>query len=303
MGFYLVRADLVEMNVDAIVANANVNLKMVEGVTRAIFHKAGDILLMNECRKIGHCDVGKAVLTPSFNIGNVKGIIHAVGPNYINGKHGEEKKLKSAYQSIFKILDENNFNSFATPILSSDFNYPIRDCYPVARSEILSYLKENPSKDAYIVLFKQKFDYFDDDYKANLSFYINSNFDNSETRKQSVKEDNLEFVKELNSIISKNNIDVKELLFEANLPFNYLESLNDKTFIPTKNEIFSLGIALKLSIEDISKLLEKQGYFFLNNSIYELIIKYYLEKNIYNVHDINDCLFNYNLETLSKKRN
>ena len=106
MALYLVRGDLVSMDVDAIIANANVNLKMVEGVSRAIFHRAGDLLLQEACRKIGHCDVGKAVMTLSFNITNCKAIIHAVGPNYINGKHGEEKNLRNAYKSVFKILSK-----------------------------------------------------------------------------------------------------------------------------------------------------------------------------------------------------
>ena len=42
MPFYFKRGDLVATECDAIVNASNVNLKMVEGVGRAIFHKAGD---------------------------------------------------------------------------------------------------------------------------------------------------------------------------------------------------------------------------------------------------------------------
>lgn len=300
MAFYLVRGDLVEMNVDVIVANSNVNLKMVEGVYRAIFHKAGDLELMECCRKIGHLDVGKAVLTPSFNIKNTKGIIHAVGPNYINGKHGEEKKLRSAYENVFKIMEENNFHSAAFPILSSDFNYPLRECYPIERDEILKYLKKHPSDDIYVVLYKQPFELFDEDYRTSLSLYINSAFKN-ESKKQELKLNNKEAVNEIISLMNKKNINENELIFNANLPYDYLDNLKrDENIIPSKNELLSISLSLKLNKDEIENLLSKQGYHFLTNSIYELIIQYYIENNNYNIYDINDILYYFNLETLSK---
>ena len=92
MPFYVIKGDLVNMNVDAIVNAANVSLKMVEGVTRAIFHKAGDEILTDACKKLvlergrSGFKPGDAIETPSFNLKNCKIIIHAIGPNYINGK-------------------------------------------------------------------------------------------------------------------------------------------------------------------------------------------------------------------------
>ena len=61
MPFYLKKGDLVSANVDAIVNASNVNLKMVEGVGRAIFHKAGDSDLARACKLIGKCALGNAV--------------------------------------------------------------------------------------------------------------------------------------------------------------------------------------------------------------------------------------------------
>ena len=85
MPFYIIKGDLVKMNVDAIVNAANYTLKMVEGVGRAIFHAAGDIELTNACKAIGKCAPGNAVSTPSFNLTTTKLIIHAVAPIYQNG--------------------------------------------------------------------------------------------------------------------------------------------------------------------------------------------------------------------------
>ena len=76
MPFFVEKGDLVSMNVDVIVNASNVNLSMVEGVGRAIYHKAGDSELAKACKTIGHCDVGDAVMTPSFGLTNTKAIIH-----------------------------------------------------------------------------------------------------------------------------------------------------------------------------------------------------------------------------------
>ncbi|MDY3778364.1 MAG: macro domain-containing protein, partial [Candidatus Onthovivens sp.] len=154
MPFYVLKGDLVEMNVDAIVNAANVKLKMVEGVGRAIFHKAGDSELQSACNKIGFCNVGDCKVTPSFNMTNAKIIIHAVGPIYINGKHGEKKALVSAYKRCFEELDKYNYHSIAFPLLSGEFNYPLNDAYNVAYDCILDYLKTHKDNYVYLVMYK-----------------------------------------------------------------------------------------------------------------------------------------------------
>ncbi len=301
MAFYIVRGDLVSMEVDAIVASANVNLKMVEGVTRAIFHRAGDLNMLNACREIGHCDPGKAVLTPSFNIKNCKAIIHAVGPNYINGKHGEAKKLISAYESVFKICDEHGFKSVAFPILSAEFNYPLRECYDIAEKCIKTYLSTHPESDVFIVIYKSNFDIFDDEFKDNLTKYLNFNF-KTEERKQNIKDYNLDVVNFISKIQQEKNISDEELILNANLDYRYLSRLrDDSTFIPSKFALLSIGIGLNLNISEMNDLLKTQGYFFGSNTMYELAIRFYIDKKIYDIYKINDCLFYYELELLSQK--
>lgn len=301
MAFYLVRDDLVSMDVDCIVASANVNLKMVEGVTRAIFHKAGDLKMQQACREIGHCDVGNAVMTPAFDIENTKAIIHAVGPNYINGKHGEEKNLRKAYQKVFSIMNENKFKSAAFPVLSSDFNYPFKEAYLCGREEILNQVKEHPDNDIYVVMFKDPFIYFDDDKRSEIQKFINSNFKAS-SKKQDVVDNNLNIVKELNKLMKDKNISDEELTFNGNLELNFLNTLrNDETFIPSKGQMISMGIALGLNEVELTSFVAKAGYIFSNSYFQDLIVKYCLSKGIKNIFDINDSIFAFLSETLSSK--
>ena len=58
MPFYFKKGDLVQTECDLIVNDSNSRLIMVEGVGRAIFHKAGDRELSNALKKIGGCKVG-----------------------------------------------------------------------------------------------------------------------------------------------------------------------------------------------------------------------------------------------------
>lgn len=301
MAIYLIRGDLVNMYVDAIVANANVNLRMVEGVSRAIFHKAGDLELQGALRKIGHCDVGHAVITESFGIDNAKAIIHAVAPNYINGKHREEKLLRSTYENVFKLLEKNNFKSAAFPILSSDFNYPLEECYDVEKSELKSYFSKHLDTDLYVVLFKQQLNIFDDEFKATLSKYLNARYD-GKPLPNNLRENNIETLKLIEKYQKEKGLSDEEIIVEGNLDKDMLKKIrDDQTYIIPKSILLSIGIALKLPLEDINKLVSSMGYNFGKGSIFDLIVEFYIKNGTYDVLKINDCLFYYNLDLLSKK--
>lgn len=299
MAFYIIKGDLVSMNVDCIVADANVNLKMVEGVTRAIFHKAGDIEMTQACREIGHCDVGKAVFTPSFGISNVKGIIHAVGPNYINGKHGEEKNLLSAYKETFNILLEKGYKSIAFPLLSSEFNYPTRECYDVAKKAILEFLKDHNDVSVYLVFFKKFPEFVNDELKEEIGRFISKQSKSASISIERV-EDNVEGLKMISSLQEKNGLNDNDVIFYANLTHNYFDILrNDQTYIPTRRSIIAIGIALKLQDKEMTSLLRLFGYTFAPNSVENLVIKYFLSKKTFDVYCINECLFHFDYPILS----
>ncbi len=301
MGFYLIKGDLVTMNVDCIVSNANVNLKMVEGVNRAIFHKAGDINMLEACRKIGRCDVGKAVMTPSFDIKTCKAIIHAVGPNYINGKHGEEANLRSAYQSVFDIMNENNFTSVAFPLLSSDFNYPTDECYKIAKEVIIENIKKNPSLEVYIVFFKNIFNLVNSSFKEKINDFLLQDFPKYEIEVESTDNNikGLKFIEEKEVLLSINDTDIE---INGNLANGTILKLkNDETYLPSKNTLYGIGIALKLNEEEFLKLLSLFGYYVQFNTTKLSIIRYFIINNNYDVYKINDVLFDLSLQSINSK--
>lgn len=134
---------ITKLDVDAIVNAANDGLWEGGGVCGAIFHDAGSTELTKACNAIGHCDTGKAVITPGFNLKS-KYIIHAVGPVYRDGKHREKELLYGAYASSLKLAKENGCHSIGFPLISSGiFGYPKEQAFSVAIEACRDFLKDN----------------------------------------------------------------------------------------------------------------------------------------------------------------
>ena len=98
----LVEGDITKEETDTIVNAANSRLAGGGGVDGAI-HRAGGPSIMQECRKIGGCPTGKAVITTAGNL-KAKYVIHAVGPVFQGGTKGEAALLKSAHVESLKLV-------------------------------------------------------------------------------------------------------------------------------------------------------------------------------------------------------
>ena len=156
MKLLLRKGDITQSNCEAIVNAANSGLWAGGGVCGAIFSEAGYDELQEACMKIGHCDVGNAVITPGFNL-KAKYVIHAVGP--IPQMEGAPKLLEGAYINSLKRAEENNIESIAFPSISTGiFGYPLDEATSIAIGAINKYFKDNPNSKIKIV----EFDLFDD---------------------------------------------------------------------------------------------------------------------------------------------
>ena len=140
MPFNIIRNDIVNMQVDAIVNAANSGLKQGGGVCGRIFSAAGEKEMTEACNAIGWCEPGSAVITPGFKL-PARYVIHTVGPIWHGGKQGEEQILRSAYRSSLELALAHNFESIAFPLISSGiYGYPYEEALAVALDEINHFL-------------------------------------------------------------------------------------------------------------------------------------------------------------------
>lgn len=143
--FELVEGDITEQAVDAIVNAAHWDLAGGQG-TDGIIHFRGGPAIMAECRKIGGCPIGGAVITTGGNL-PARYVIHTVGPVYETGDEYEQDLLACAYQESLRRAVENGLKSVAFPSLSTGaFVYPLRLAAPVALRAILEFLNSDEAR-------------------------------------------------------------------------------------------------------------------------------------------------------------
>lgn len=138
----LSRADITTLTVDVIVNAANSALCGGGGVDGAI-HRAAGPGLLEECRGLGLCPAGDAVVTSAYNL-NASWVIHAVGPVWNGGEYQEAELLKSAYGKSLLLAHQLAAKTLAFPAISCGiYRYPIKDAARIATQTVATFLHEH----------------------------------------------------------------------------------------------------------------------------------------------------------------
>ena len=176
MALKIVRNDITKMEVDAIVNTANAKVFVGNGCDRAIYEAAGyETLLSYRKENIGEVKEGEVFLTPGFSLG-AKNIIHAVSPQFIDGSHKEDEKLRKVYKKALQLAEKNSFKSVAFPLISTgSFGYPKEEGLRIAIDGINEFLKEKDLL-VYLTVFDEESLKLGQKVTPELEEYINSNY-------------------------------------------------------------------------------------------------------------------------------
>ncbi len=136
----LVTGDIADQDTDAVVTAAHWRLNKGNG-TDGTIHTKGGPKVYEECRRIGGCPIGDAVVTTGGNL-KARHVIHAVGPVWQGGDSHEPQLLASAYQRSLQVAAEHGLHSISIPSISTGaFVYPIRLAAPIALKTIVQFLE------------------------------------------------------------------------------------------------------------------------------------------------------------------
>ncbi|MEU5990900.1 O-acetyl-ADP-ribose deacetylase [Spirillospora sp. NPDC047418] len=136
MRITLVRGDITEQEVDAVVNAANSSLLGGGGVDGAI-HRRGGAEILDECRRLrashygGGLPTGQAVATTAGRL-PARWVIHTVGPVYSRSED-RSAQLVSCYRESLRVADELGARSVAFPAVSAGiYGWPMEDAARIA---------------------------------------------------------------------------------------------------------------------------------------------------------------------------
>ena len=326
MSFTIIRQDITQMKVDAIVNAANTGLFMGGGVCGAIFNAAGPEKMQAACNALSPIRTGEAVITPGFNL-PAKFVIHTAGPMY-RLKESEQcaRLLRSSYMESLNLALQNKCESIAFPLISSGiYGYPADEALQIATVAIKDFLTHN-DMDVYLVIFDRKTFAVSEELLESVESYIDNHYADShyisrrtlsDVEYEMLEEPKAEMlasaptmsppaldnlIKELDEpfntallrlIDSKGKTDV-EVYKRANIDRKLFSKIRTGNgYMPGKRTILALAIALELSLEETDDLLERAGYALSHSQKFDVIIEFFIVNGKYDIYEINEILFKY----------
>ena len=336
MPIKIIRQDITKIKCDAIVNPTDPYYSHCGGVDAAIHEAAGEALYC-ACMEHGKLEVGKSVVTPAFSL-PCKYVIHTVGPRYKDGERGEEALLRSCYRESLKLGLENKCKSISFPLIASGtFGFPKDKVLKIAIDEISNFLFDNEmlvyivvyDKTSYSIsekLFTDIVDYIDDNYNAEGWLYSNpstiskniampgsrrrkaeSDFEICESKDMLWEEGLDDILKKLDEGFSQmllRKIDERgmtdaECYKKANVDRKLFSKIRSNVnYKPSKTTVIAFAIALELSLEETEDMLRKAGFALSHSNKFDVIIEYFITHGNYNIHEINEVLYQFDQSTL-----
>ena len=173
MPLKIIRQDITKIECDAIVNPSNRYLYPGGGADLSI-HEAAGTELLKACEALGGCEVGKAKITPGFNL-PCKYVIHTAGPNWLRLKKPDDV-LASCYKECLLLAKENNCESVAFPLIASGtYAFPKERALKIATRVISDFLFDNEML-VYLAVYDKKAFHISKKIFCDVKAYIDDNY-------------------------------------------------------------------------------------------------------------------------------
>ncbi len=106
------------------------------------------------------------------------------------------------------------------------------------------------------------------------------------------------FVPKLLQLIDEKGMTDPECYKRANISRKTFSKIRNGEMKPGKEMVLAFCVALKLSVPETEGLLKKAGYALTESSLSDLIVMYFLEKQVYDIDKINFELYHYDQKIL-----
>ena len=334
MPFEILRNDITKMAVDAIVNTANPQPVIGAG-TDGMIHAAAGPRLLKARQKIGAIEVGCAAVTPAYGL-QAKYVIHTVGPIWQGGTQGEEARLRQCYDRTLALALKKKCRSITFPLISSGtYGFPKDKALQIAISAFSTFLTEQEMQ-IYLVVFDRSAFRLSEQLFQGVASYIDENyvdtchrtFRETDQRRhllprapapsvcrqvicedaapqaamsleEMLQQEDAGFSETLLKLIDRRGKKDSEIYKKANLSKQHFSKIrNNPHYKPTKPTAIALALALELDLADTRDLIGRAGYALSNSSKFDLIIRYFIERKIYNVMEINCVLFEHDQSLL-----
>ena len=175
MPFKIIRDDITRVKADAIVNTANPEPVYGSGTDYAVYMAAGAEELLSERKKIGAMQTGEVFVTPAFRL-PAKHIIHAIGPGWIDGNHGELDDLASCYRKSLLMAKQMRLESIAFPLIATEVTgFPKDKALKTALETIAAFLEHN-EMDVTLVVFNREAFVLSASLTDNVRQFIDDNY-------------------------------------------------------------------------------------------------------------------------------
>jgi len=324
MPFDIIRQDISLMDVDAIVSAVDHELSLGRGVSQSIHVQAGHEY-SEELRRKGTIHRDEVFVTSGYNL-RAKYVFHTLTPPWEGGFSSEVNQLAQCYERLCDHALRMNVQSIAFPLLSSgNQRFPKDKALKVAMSTLQRFVLSHDIQ-VYLVVydFSSYFvslklatmveNYLHHNFKArkyereeNINYFDTEiTIENSYVQRKRplrledrIAQTSLTFSQRLIRLIDERRLGDSEVYHKANIDRRLFSKIrSNDLYQPSKVTVIAFAIALELNIDETKDLLKSAGYALSNSQKFDVIIEFFIQNHRYNIYEINETLFHYNLPSL-----